>query len=117
MIQLTRICNYEGSQYKKDFWENSNRQYEDLAERIALRKMLPPNGQRLIEVGAGFGRTVDLYKDYQQIVLVDYARTQLEEAQRFLGHDDRFIFVVADVYLSLRKNGASKIHNVHCSAG
>jgi SAM-dependent methyltransferase len=95
---LPRICDYEGSQYRAKFWENENRRYEDLAERIALRKMLPPRGERLIEVGAGFGRLVDLYEGYQQVILMDYARSQLEEAQRYLGHDDRFIFVVADVY-------------------
>ena len=95
---MPRICDYEGSQYRTEFWENQNRAYEDLAERIAIRKMLPSHGKRIIEVGAGFGRLVDLYDGYEQIVLMDYARTQLEEAQRFLGHDDRFIFVVADVY-------------------
>ncbi len=95
---MTRICDYEGSRYKSEFWENSGRQYEDLAERIALKKMLPPRGKRLIEVGAGFGRMADMYKGYNQVVLVDYARTQLEEAQRYLGPDERFIFVAADVY-------------------
>jgi len=95
---LPRICDYEGSQYRAEFWENKNRQYEDLAERIAIRKLLPPSGKRIVEVGAGFGRLVDLYQDYEQIILLDYARTQLEEAQRFLAHDDRFIFVVADLY-------------------
>jgi len=95
---LPRICDYEGSQYRTEFWEGKNRQYEDLAERIAIRKMLPPQGQRLIEVGVGFGRLVDLYAGYQQVILMDYARSQLVEAQRYLGHDHRFVFVVADIY-------------------
>lgn len=95
---MTRICDYEGSKYRTEFWENENRDYEDLAERIAIRHMLPSSGHRIIEVGAGFGRLVDMYDGYDQIILTDYARTQLEEAQRFLGHDDRFIFVVSDVY-------------------
>lgn len=95
---MPRICDYEGSQYRTEFWENENRSYEDLAERIAVANMLPKNGKRLLEVGAGFGRLVDMYEGYDQIVLMDYARTQLEEAQKYLGHDERFIFVVADVY-------------------
>ncbi len=95
---MTRICDYEGSQYRTEFWENQNRQYEDLVERIALEHMLPPTGNRLIEVGAGFGRLVTMYDGYEQIILTDYARTQLEEAQRYLGQDDRFTFVVANVY-------------------
>ena len=95
---MPRVCDYEGSQYRTEFWEDQNRRYEDLAERVALRHLLPPHGNRLIEVGAGFGRLADLYAGYRQVVLMDYARTQLEEAQRYLGRDERFIFVVADVY-------------------
>lgn len=95
---MPRICDYEGSKYRTDFWEGQQRAYEDRVERIAMQKMLPPHGQCIIEVGAGFGRLVDLYAGYQQIILTDYARTQLEEAQAYLNHDDRFIFVVADVY-------------------
>ncbi len=95
---MPRICDYEGSRYRTDFWEGQNRAYEDRVERIAIQKLLPPRGERLIEIGAGFGRLADLYDGYQQVILMDYARTQLEEAQRYLGHDDRFIYVVADVY-------------------
>ncbi len=95
---MPRICDYEGSKYRTEFWGSPIRAYEDAVERIALEKMLPPQGQRLIEIGAGFGRLVDLYRGYGQIVLVDYARTQLLEAQKFLGHDPRITYVVADVY-------------------
>lgn len=95
---MPRICDYEGSRYRTDFWEGQGREYEDRVERVAMQKMLPPRGRRIIEVGAGFGRLVDLYERYDEIILVDYARTQLEEAQAYLGHDDRFTFVVADIY-------------------
>ena len=95
---MPRICDYEGSRYRTDFWEGQNRSYEDAVERVAMQKMLPPSGHRLIEIGGGFGRLVDLYQGYRQIVLTDYARTQLEEAQDYLGHDPRILYVVADVY-------------------
>jgi len=95
---LTRICDYEGSKYRTEFWENQDRAYEDAVERIALEKLLPPKGDKLIEIGAGFGRLVDMYQGYKQIILVDYARTQLEEAQNYLGNDKRITYVVADVY-------------------
>ncbi|MCB0208545.1 MAG: class I SAM-dependent methyltransferase [Anaerolineae bacterium] len=95
---MPRICDYEGSQYRTDFWEGQNRSYEDAVERVAMQKMLPPSGHRLVEIGGGFGRLVDLYQGYSQIVLTDYARTQLEEAQDYLGQDPRLIYVVADVY-------------------
>jgi ubiquinone/menaquinone biosynthesis C-methylase UbiE len=95
---LARVCDYEGSRYRYDFWEGKGREYEDMAERIALRALLPPAGDTLVEVGAGYGRWADLYTGYRRVVLLDYARTQLEEAQRYLPHPERFIFVVADVY-------------------
>jgi ubiquinone/menaquinone biosynthesis C-methylase UbiE len=95
---LAKICDYEGSRYRYDFWENSGRQYEDLAERIALRAMLPSGGDVLMEIGAGYGRLAALYHNYRQVVLVDYARSQLEEAQRYLPRPERYIFVVADIY-------------------
>ncbi|MFN8459378.1 MAG: class I SAM-dependent methyltransferase [Anaerolineae bacterium] len=40
----------------------------------------------------------DLYTGYPQVVLTDYARSQLEEAQRYLGSSGRYIYVVADIY-------------------
>lgn len=95
---VTRICDYEGSKYRTDFWENQNREYEDRVERIAMRALLPARGNRLIEIGAGFGRLVDLYDGYRQVILLDYARSQLEEARRYLNDDERFVFVVADIY-------------------
>lgn len=95
---MPRICDYEGSHYRTEFWEGQNREYEDRVERIAMQKLLPSQGENLIEIGAGFGRLADLYQGYQQVVLMDYARTQLEEAQRQLGKDDRFLYVVADIY-------------------
>jgi ubiquinone/menaquinone biosynthesis C-methylase UbiE len=97
-VSLADICDYEGSRYRYDFWEGQGREYEDLAERIALRALLPASGDVLIEIGAGYGRLVDLYAGYRRVVLLDYARTQLEEAQSYLPHSDRFIFVVGDVY-------------------
>jgi SAM-dependent methyltransferase len=95
---LANVCDYEGSRYRYDFWEGHGRVYEDLAERIALRALLPPSGNTLIEIGAGYGRLADLYQGYQQVVLLDYARSQLEEAQRYLANSRRYTFVVGDVY-------------------
>jgi ubiquinone/menaquinone biosynthesis C-methylase UbiE/ribosomal protein L37AE/L43A len=95
---LTDICDYEGSRYRFDFWEGRGREYEDAAERIALRALLPPSGDVLIEIGAGYGRLADLYQGYHRVVLLDYARTQLEEAQRYLTDPERYTLVVGDVY-------------------
>ncbi len=99
---LRPVCDYEGSHYSTDFW-TPEREYEDRAERVALRKLLPPRGGTLIEIGAGAGRLADLYLGYDRIVLMDYARSTLVEARekiaaRFPQHTARFRFVAADVY-------------------
>ncbi len=96
--QLVNICDYEGSRYRYEFWEGKGREYEDLAERIALRALLPPSGDVLIEIGAGYGRLADIYHGYHRVVLLDYARSQLEEAQHYLPHPERYTLVVGDVY-------------------
>ncbi len=95
---MPEICSYEGSDYRKEFWEKGNRTYEDLAERIAIRKLLPPQGSTLVEIGAGFGRLADLYSGYRQVVLLDYAKTMLQDAKSLWGDDPRFTFVAADLY-------------------
>jgi ubiquinone/menaquinone biosynthesis C-methylase UbiE/uncharacterized protein YbaR (Trm112 family) len=92
------ICDYEGTSYRARFWADQGRAYEDLAERIALRRLLPPRGQRLLELGAGFGRLADLYTGYDQVILLDYAKSGLREAQAQLGRSGRFLYVAADVY-------------------
>lgn len=97
---------YEGSDYRTRFWVGQGREYEDLAERIALGKLLPPAGRRLVEVGAGFGRLVDLYRGYRQVILLDYSRSLLREAQARLGDDPRFIYVAANVYRLPLADGA-----------
>lgn len=92
------ICDYEGTSYRARFWEGQGREYEDLAERIALSRLLPPTGRRIVEIGAGFGRLAELYAGYEQVVLVDYALSGLREAQARLGNSSRFVYVAADLY-------------------
>ena len=92
------ICDYEGSDYQEKFWERGSREYEDRVEAIALKRMLPEAGARLLEVGAGAGRNTSRYQGFQQIVLLDYSQTQIELAQQRLGESERYVYVVGDVY-------------------
>jgi SAM-dependent methyltransferase len=111
------FCDYEGSDYRRRFWEGANRAYEDAVERIALARLLPPRGRRIAEFGAAFGRLADLYAGYQEVLLIDYSRSLLREAQQRWGSDPRFKFVVADIYhLPLRAgvlDAATMIRVVH----
>jgi len=93
-----KICDYEGSNYRTDFWEGKGRAYEDRVERIALRRLLPKRGRRLLEIGAGFGRLTGEYDAFDQVVLLDYSLSQLQHAQDVLGRSSRYIYVAADIY-------------------
>jgi len=92
------VCDYEGSDYQTSFWDEGGREYEDLAEAIALKRLLPPSGRLLLEIGAGAGRNTPRYAGYQRIVLLDYSRTQLQQARARLGDSPRYVYVAADVY-------------------
>ena len=92
------MCDYEGSEYQTQFWEQGGREYEDQVEAIALRRLLPAGGELLLEVGAGAGRNTPRYNGFQRVVLLDYSRTQLAQAQERLGVDERYIYVAGDVY-------------------
>ena len=72
------VMDYEGSQYRADFWVGQGRAYEDAAERLALQRLMPAHGVRLAEIGAGFGRLADLYREYEQVILL--AREELKTA-------------------------------------
>jgi ubiquinone/menaquinone biosynthesis C-methylase UbiE len=92
------VCDYEGSDYRHRFWEGQGRSYEDRVERIALRRLLPPSGDTLIDLGAGFGRLAGEYAGYRQVVLFDYSRSLLRDAQQLLGDEPRFLFVAGNWY-------------------
>jgi len=92
------VCDYEGSDYRTRFWEGQGRAYEDRVERIALRRLLPASGDILIEIGAGFGRLADEYDAYRKVVLFDYSRSLLREAQERLGDDPRYLYVAGNWY-------------------
>ncbi len=93
-----RLCSYEGSNYRTDFWEGQGREYEDLAERIALRKLMPPAAGRLLDIGPGFGRLSEFYEGYDRVILLDYSQTLLQQAQERLGRDGRVLYVAANFY-------------------
>ncbi len=92
------ICDYEGSQYQDEFWEQGGRVYEDQAEAIALKRLLPKGGDLLLELGSGAGRNTQRYTGYKQIVLLDYSLTQLQQAMKRLGGNQRYVYVAADIY-------------------
>lgn len=96
------VCDYEGSAYRTEFW-GQGRDYEHAAERVALKQLLPRTGHRLIDVGGGYGRLVPLYNGYDEVVIFDYAISQLREAQRLWGTEQpdggpTLLYVAGDFY-------------------
>ncbi|WKZ50213.1 MAG: methyltransferase domain-containing protein [Anaerolineales bacterium] len=92
------VCDYTDSDYQTSFWDKGGRAYEDAAEAIALKHLLPPGGRLMLELGAGAGRNTPRYAGFERIVLLDYSRTQLEQAQARLGRSDKYVYVAADAY-------------------
>jgi SAM-dependent methyltransferase/uncharacterized protein YbaR (Trm112 family) len=95
------VIDYEGSDYQSTFWEQGGRDYEDQVEAVALRRLLPPSGKLLLEIGAGAGRNTPRYTRFARfdhIVLLDYSRSQLRLAQERLGRGERYLYVAADAY-------------------
>jgi SAM-dependent methyltransferase len=103
MAQAARpICDYEGSAYRTEFW-GQGREYEDAVERAALRRLLPPTGRRLIDIGGGYGRLFPLYSGYDEVVLFDYALSQLRQGRELWGDagpggKPRYTYVAGDFY-------------------
>lgn len=95
---LPEVCDYEGSPYQTAFWGEGQRTYEDQVERVALRRLLPAAGQRVLEIGAGFGRLTGELGGFREVVLLDYSRSMLQEARARLGSAVRYRYVAANVY-------------------
>jgi SAM-dependent methyltransferase len=117
MSEKPPICNYEGSDYQTSFWDQGDRAYEDAVEAIALKRLLPAQGNLMLELGAGAGRNTPRYAGYKRVVLLDYSTTQLKQAQNRLGTSNQYIYVAADVYQLPFVNGlfdgATMIRTLH----
>ncbi len=111
------VCDYEGSDYQATFWDKGGRDYEDRVEAIALKRLLPKDGHLMLELGAGAGRNTARYAGFKRIVLLDYSRTQLQQAQQRLGNSERFVYVSADIYrlpfVDSLFDGATMIRTLH----
>jgi ubiquinone/menaquinone biosynthesis C-methylase UbiE len=111
------VCNYEGSDYQTSFWDKGGREYEDRTEAVALKRLLPTGGKLMLELGAGAGRNTPRYAGYERIILLDYSRTQLEQAQQRLGKSEKYIYVAADIYrlpfVDGLFDGATMIRTLH----
>ena len=71
------VSDYNGYDYKKIFWEDADRKYEDMADRLAIRRLLPKKMDEFVDIAGGYGR---LAKEYlgkaKKVWIFDYSQTK-----------------------------------------
>lgn len=91
------ISDYNDYDYKKIFWEDVDRAYEDMADRIAIRRLLPAKIDKFVDIAGGYGR---LAKEYlpraKHVTIFDYSKTELKQAKDKFG--DRITTKAGNVY-------------------
>ena len=96
---------YENYDYR-EFWEDDKRAYEDASERLALGKLFKAikKSGTIIDIGCGYGRLFNEYKDYDTVIMMDYSLNNLKNTKKtvldFLKQDSsqfgKVHFVAAD---------------------
>lgn len=98
------ISDYNGYDYKKEFWEDVDREYEDQADRMAIRKLLPKRMEKFADIGGGYGRLAGEYlKRAHNVIIFDYSKTELEQAKEIYG--DQVETRAGDIYELPFKDG------------
>jgi ubiquinone/menaquinone biosynthesis C-methylase UbiE len=87
---------YNGYDYEK-FWTDSDRDYEDMADRMAIRKLLPTTMESFVDIGGGYGRLANEYlARSKKVTIFDYSKTELKQAKEKYG--DRIETKAGDIY-------------------
>ena len=91
------ISDYNGYDYKKIFWEDADREYEDQADRMAIRKLLPKRMNKFADIGGGYGRLANEYlKRAHTVIIFDYSKSELKQAKDIYG--DKVETRAGDIY-------------------
>lgn len=91
------VSDYNGYDYKKIFWEDADREYEDQADRMAIRKLLPKRMEKFADIGGGYGRLANEYlKRAHKVYIFDYSKTELKQAKDIYG--DKIETKAGDIY-------------------
>ena len=91
------VSDYNGYDYKKEFWEKTDREYEDQADRMAIRKLLPKRMEKFADIGGGYGRLANEYlKRARKVYIFDYSKSELKQAKEIYG--DKIETKAGDIY-------------------
>ena len=98
------ISDYNGYDYKKIFWEDADRKYEDAADRMAIRRLLPRQMDNFVDIAGGYGRLANEYLPRAKVAtLFDYSETELAQAKEIYG--DQLKTKAGDIYSLPFKDG------------
>ncbi len=98
------VSDYNGYDYKKIFWEDADRKYEDAADRMAVRRLLPKKMDNFVDIAGGYGRLADEYiPRAKSATLFDYSQSELDDAKKKYGK--KLNTVQGDIYKLPFKDG------------
>ena len=119
-MNTTEICDYSDYDYKTEFWNKSNRNYEHALETTCINQLLQlyaPQCKSILDAGCGYGRLFNAYKQYfNDYHLVDYASNLLEQAKESYQHISNISFYKQSLYelsLPLTVDAIISIRTLH----
>jgi len=78
-------ADYNGYDYE-EYWREHDRAYEDAADRMAIRRLLPEKMKNFADIGGGYGRLADEYLPRaEKVTIFDYSKTELQQAKDKYG--------------------------------
>ena len=96
------VADYNGYDYKKIFWEDADRKYEDMADRLAIRRLLPLEINKFVDIAGGYGRLADEYLPRaKESTLFDYSKTELKQAKDLYETRSKLKLEISTAYPSL----------------
>lgn len=93
---MKNYSDYNGFDYRQLFWGNHQRDYEDFADKNAIKNLITP-ATWFLDLGGGFGRLIPSYqKEMKNIILMDGSIELLREAEQEYQNLSNVHFVCAE---------------------
>ena len=97
-----KVAHYKNAEYaySEVFWgKDKNRQYENDADQMLLRRAIQGHSKWTADLGGGFGRLIPtLKRKSEHVIIVDASIDLLREAKAKYGEDPSIHYVRANLY-------------------
>lgn len=101
-MNKTAICDYTHYDYEKEFWKNTNREYEHLLETTVIFELLSTycnHHTSILDAGCGYGRLFNAYSSlFSTFYLVDFAQQLLDKAKKNIPQTYNVIYQKNSLY-------------------